>query len=124
MASPKNDTNHRKRKGLSFEKQVDPNLSNTKKSKTKHKDYKNDTPTDSTNVAVLEGAMVDDHDQQQQIMVLVDKKNGIVYSTVEPPLPDGSRQKIGVWKNGKIQLFPKPVLLDNAQDESGKDPGT
>lgn len=75
-----------------------------KKQKTPHRSG-DVSDSNDPDVPLLEGAMVNNHDGQQQ-MVLVDKRNGMVYSTIQPLLTDGSRPQIGTWNNGQIQLFP------------------
>jgi len=106
--------------------------SSRKKKKTRRhsKEYQPDTTDDAsfkeTDVPILEGVMVTDEDQQP-IMVLVDKQNGIVYSTVHSIQDDGSRVQIGIWTNGQIECFPKSSSPSSSfhkenedKDESGK----
>ena len=118
--SPPRGTGKRKR-----QRQQKQKASRKQQSAQVNVDHETPPPPDDPDVPLLEGVLVDDHNGQQ-VMVLVDKQNGRVYSTDQPLLSDGSRPQVGEWNHGQIHLWEPPSAKggdDRATHASPPHPG-
>lgn len=83
-------------------------------------DSNNEATTDEMNEdEALEGSMVSDEivlegSMVSDILVLIDRKNGRVYSATEEPLPNGERKQVGSLDGkGQVVLFRKTEEREN-----------